>query len=94
MTETLLSTTIKQLRKDYDFVFLDCPPVEMLADSSIINRYVDRAAPYGTGQFKVGGNYAAVFTSEDKIANVTTPFPPPRRFWPCPMHTMPMWHAA
>ena len=36
-----LAEMIKQLREEYDFVFLDCPPVEMLADSSIINRYVD-----------------------------------------------------
>lgn len=27
----------------------------------IVNRHVDRAAAYGTGQFKVGGNYAASF---------------------------------
>lgn len=27
----------------------------------IINRRVDRAAPYGTGQWKVGGNYASSF---------------------------------
>ncbi len=27
----------------------------------IVNRHVDRSAPLGTGQFKVGGNYAASF---------------------------------
>ncbi len=27
----------------------------------IVNRHIDRAAPLGTGQFKVGGNYASSF---------------------------------
>ena len=31
----------------------------------IINRHVDRAAPLGTGQFKVGGNYAASFRATE-----------------------------
>ncbi len=31
----------------------------------IVNRYVDRAAPLGTGQFKVGGNYAASFRATE-----------------------------
>ena len=33
---------IEQLRHDYDYVFLDCPPVEIVADATIINRCVDR----------------------------------------------------
>lgn len=33
---------IEQLRRDYDYVFLDCPPVEIVADATIINRSVDR----------------------------------------------------
>lgn len=36
------SAMIEELKKDYDYVFLDCPPVEIVADASIINRYVDR----------------------------------------------------
>ena len=32
------------MREEYDYVFLDCPPVEMLADSSIINKFVDLTA--------------------------------------------------
>ena len=29
------------VRTDYDYVFLDCPPVEMVADPAIINRFAD-----------------------------------------------------
>lgn len=32
----------------------------------IINRHVDRAAPFGTGQWKVGGNYAASFRATEQ----------------------------
>lgn len=32
---------IAELREEYDYVFLDCPPVEVVADSQIINRYAD-----------------------------------------------------
>ena len=32
----------------------------------IVNRRVDRAAPLGTGQFKVGGNYAASFRATEE----------------------------
>ena len=39
-----LEKMIKSLREEYDYVFLDCPPVEMLADSTIINKYVDLTA--------------------------------------------------
>ncbi len=31
----------------------------------IVNRHVDRAAPFGTGQFKVGGNYASSFRATE-----------------------------
>ena len=30
------------VREEYDFVFVDCPPVEIVADASIVNRYVDQ----------------------------------------------------
>ena len=32
---------ITQVRESYDFVIIDCPPVEMVADAAIINRFVD-----------------------------------------------------
>ena len=30
------------VREEYDYVFVDCPPVEIVADASIVNRYVDQ----------------------------------------------------
>ena len=32
---------IESVRNEYDYVFLDCPPVELVADSAIIGRFVD-----------------------------------------------------
>lgn len=32
---------IEQVRKEYDFVFIDCPPVEIVSDAVIAARYVD-----------------------------------------------------
>lgn len=32
---------IEEVRNEYDYVFLDCPPVEIVADTSIISRYAD-----------------------------------------------------
>ena len=37
-----LKTLIDKLRDDYDLIFLDCPPVEMLADTSIVAPYADK----------------------------------------------------
>ncbi|MDE7463104.1 MAG: polysaccharide biosynthesis tyrosine autokinase [Muribaculaceae bacterium] len=33
---------IDYLRTEYDYIFIDCPPVEMMADAQIINNVVDR----------------------------------------------------
>ena len=33
---------MKSVREEYDYVFVDCPPVEIVADASIVNRYVDQ----------------------------------------------------
>lgn len=33
---------IENLRHDYDYVFVDCPPIEIVADASIIDKVADR----------------------------------------------------
>ena len=33
---------MNEVREEYDYVFVDCPPVEIVADASIVNRYVDQ----------------------------------------------------
>lgn len=44
-TELLLNGTMEKLfdeaRQEYDFVFVDCPPVEIVADTSIVGNWVD-----------------------------------------------------
>ena len=32
---------ISEIKKEYDYVFFDCPPVEIVADTSIIAKYAD-----------------------------------------------------
>lgn len=44
-TELLFAERLERLltdmRKEYDYIFIDCPPVEIVADASIINKLVD-----------------------------------------------------
>lgn len=44
-TELLLTDTFKEMledmRNNYDYIFLDCPPIDVVADASIITEYVD-----------------------------------------------------
>jgi capsular exopolysaccharide synthesis family protein len=44
-TELLYSSRLKELveklRKEYDYILVDCPPVEVVADAKIINSMVD-----------------------------------------------------
>lgn len=52
--------------QDFEFIVIPSPigpyyPGGFHCTTFIINRRVDRAAPFGTGQYKVGGNYAASF---------------------------------
>ena len=56
--------------RDFEFVVIPSPigpssPGKFHCTSFIVNRHVDRAAPFGTGQFKVGGNYAASFRATE-----------------------------
>lgn len=51
---------------DFEFIIIPSPigpyyPGKYHCTTFIVNRHVDRAAPQGTGAFKVGGNYAASF---------------------------------
>ena len=55
---------------DFEFVVIPSPigpyyPGKFHCTSFIVNRHVDRAAPLGTGQFKVGGNYASSFRATE-----------------------------
>lgn len=36
-----LKSLLDQLRTEYDYVLLDCPPIEVVADAKIINRHTD-----------------------------------------------------
>ena len=36
-----LKAMLDELRQEYDYVLLDCPPVEVVADAKIINRHAD-----------------------------------------------------
>ncbi|MDE6297302.1 MAG: polysaccharide biosynthesis tyrosine autokinase, partial [Muribaculaceae bacterium] len=38
----LFGTMIEQLKKEYDYIILDCPPIDIVADTRIIDKYVDR----------------------------------------------------
>ena len=37
-----LEKMIRQMRGEYDYVFIDCPPVEIVADTQIIEKLADR----------------------------------------------------
>ena len=55
---------------DFEFIVIPSPigpyyPGKFHCTTFIVNRHVDRAAPFGTGQFKVGGNYAASFRATE-----------------------------
>lgn len=38
----LFGETIELLKKEYDYVLIDCPPIDIVADPQIINKWVDR----------------------------------------------------
>ena len=37
-----MKAMIDQMRSKYDYVIVDCPPIDMVADTQIIERFVDR----------------------------------------------------
>lgn len=37
-----LEALLAELRPQFDYIFLDCPPIEVVADTEIISRYADR----------------------------------------------------
>lgn len=37
-----LHTLLEELKKKYDYIFIDCPPVEMMADAQILAKEADR----------------------------------------------------
>ena len=37
-----LATLIEVLRSEYDYIFIDCPPIDIVADTQIIEQYADR----------------------------------------------------
>lgn len=37
-----LESLIKQLRGEYDFIFIDCPPIDIVADAQVLEKVADR----------------------------------------------------
>lgn len=37
-----METLIEQLRSEYDYVFIDCPPIDIVADAQILEKVADR----------------------------------------------------
>ena len=42
MADERFSYAIESLKDDYDYILIDCPPVDIVADTQIIGRSVDR----------------------------------------------------
>ena len=38
----LFSSMIEKFRKEYDYILIDCPPIEIVADAHIVEKHVDR----------------------------------------------------
>ena len=41
LTSSHLGDLITELRKEYDYIFIDCPPVEIVTDADIIKQWAD-----------------------------------------------------
>ena len=42
LAEPLFKETIERLRDNYDYMFIDCPPIDIVADTQIIEKLADR----------------------------------------------------
>jgi len=42
VSQPQFATMIETLKTEYDYVFIDCPPVDIVADTQIISEYADR----------------------------------------------------
>ena len=42
LAEPRLAELIEKMRSEYDYIFIDCPPVEVVADTQIIGKLADR----------------------------------------------------
>lgn len=42
LAEPLFKETIERLRGKYDYIFIDCPPIDIVADTQIIEKLADR----------------------------------------------------
>ncbi len=42
LAEPLFKETIERLRDNYDYIFIDCPPIDIVADTQIIEKLADR----------------------------------------------------
>ena len=42
LAEPLFKEMIEQLRENYDYIFIDCPPIDIVADTQIIEKLADR----------------------------------------------------
>lgn len=41
LNKTYLPDMIAELRNEYDYIFIDCPPVDIVADAGIVSKYAD-----------------------------------------------------
>ena len=42
LSRPVFASMLETLRKEFDYILIDCPPIEVVADAQIIDRYVDR----------------------------------------------------
>lgn len=42
LEDSRFSKMLDELRKDYDYIIIDCPPIDIVADTQIISGYADR----------------------------------------------------